>query len=95
MVVAGFFGTVIIFSFSATGTPNSGGGNGFRMVPVFIAAGIPLEGVIILEAVETIPDIFDTIINVTGQMCATTILSRASRLPYDSVAAAQPVTQVT
>ena len=46
------------------------------MLPVFYAAGIPIEGVLILEAVETIPDIFATLANVTGQLGATTILSR-------------------
>jgi len=76
--IAAFLVTVIVFSFSGTGTPNSGGGVGFRMVPVFVAAGIPIQGVILLEVVETIPDIFATIANVTGQMSATTILSRGS-----------------
>lgn len=73
--VAAFLATVIVFSFSSTGTPNSGGGSGFRMVPVFVAAGIPLEGVLILEAVETIPDIFETLANVTGQQSAARILA--------------------
>jgi len=74
--IVAFFATVFLFNFSGTGTPNSGGGIGFRMLPVFAAAGIPVEGVLILEAVETIPDIFATLVNVTGQMSATTILSR-------------------
>ncbi len=73
--VVSFIVTIMIFSFTETGTPNSGGGIGFRTVPVFLAAGIPLEGVIILAAVDTIPDIFDTLANVTGQLSATTILS--------------------
>ena len=72
---AAFLLTVIVFSFSSTGTPNSGGGSGFRMVPVFMAAGIPLEGVLVLEAVEAIPDIFETLANVTGQQSAARILS--------------------
>lgn len=76
--IAAFLVTVIVFSFSGTGTPNSGGGVGFRMVPVFVAAGIPIQGVMLLEVVETIPDIFATIANVTGQMSATTILSRGT-----------------
>jgi Na+/H+-dicarboxylate symporter len=75
-VILAFMATVMLFSFSGTGTPNSGGGIGFRMVPVFFAAGIPIEGVMILEAIETIPDIFATLANVTGQVGATTILCR-------------------
>ena len=74
--VIAFFITVLMFSFSGTGTPNSGGGIGYRMVPVFLAAGIPIEGVMVLEAVETIPDIFATLANVTGQMGATVVLAR-------------------
>lgn len=76
--VVSFIATILVFSFTGTGTPNSGGSGGFRTVPVFLAAGIPLEGVIILEAVASIPDIFDTLANVTGQMSATTILSARS-----------------
>jgi len=94
--IAVFLITVIGFSFSGTGTPNSGGSGGFRMVPVFVATGIPLEGVIMLEAVQTIPDIFDTVANVTGQMSATTILSRrrAKSEGPASMDASQPVIQI-
>ena len=58
-----------------------------------MAAGIPLEGVVILEAVDAIPDIFKTVLNVTGDMSAATILSRSERrrgagrdLPVDAPA---------
>ena len=72
-----FIITEVIFSLSAAGIPNSGGaGTGYRMIPVFAAAGIPVEGVVMLDAVETIPDIFETLANVTGQMSAATILTR-------------------
>jgi proton glutamate symport protein len=73
--IVSFIVTIMIFSVTEMGTPNNGGGIAFRTVPVFLAAGIPLEGVIILAAVDAIPDIFDTLANVTGQMSATTILS--------------------
>jgi proton glutamate symport protein len=86
--IAAFLLTVIIFSFSGTGTPNSGGGIGFRMVPVFVAAGMPIQGVILLEVVETIPDVFATVANVTGQMSATTILSRRSEVAVEPVRSA-------
>ena len=72
-----FIITEVVFSLSAAGIPNSGGaGTGYRMIPVFVAAGIPVEGVVMLDAVETIPDIFETLANVTGQMSAATILTR-------------------
>ena len=86
--VAMFVLTEVAFSLSAAGIPNSGAaGSGFRMLPVFMAAGIPAEGVVMLDAVETIPDIFETLANVTGQMSVATILTRRSaRL----IPAAQP-----
>jgi Na+/H+-dicarboxylate symporter len=74
-----FVMTEVAFSLSAAGIPNSGAaGSGFRMLPVFMAAGIPAEGVVMLDAVETIPDIFETMANVTGQMSVATILTRRS-----------------
>ena len=76
-IVAMFIATEVLFSLSAAGIPNSGGaGGGFRMIPVFVAAGIPVEGVLMLDAVETIPDIFETLANVTGQMSMATLLTR-------------------
>ena len=80
--------TEVAFSLSAAGIPNSGAaGSGFRMLPVFIASGIPAEGVVMLDAVETIPDIFETMANVTGQMSVATILTRrAPRLVPEPVA---------
>ena len=76
-IAAMFIATEVLFSLSAAGIPNSGGaGGGFRMIPVFVAAGIPVEGVLMLDAVETIPDIFETLANVTGQMSMATLLTR-------------------
>jgi proton glutamate symport protein len=76
--------TVMLLSFTSAGIP--GGGVAFKTLPVYLAAGVPIEGVIILEAVETIPDIFKTLLNVTGDMSVATILTRRRR--YAQVAAA-------
>jgi Na+/H+-dicarboxylate symporter len=76
-IVVLFIATEVVFTLSAAGIPNSGAvGSGTRMIPVFVAAGIPVEGVVMLDAVETIPDIFETLANVTGQMSVATILTR-------------------
>ena len=75
--LATFLGTVLILSFSTVGVP--GGGSAFRTLPAYLAAGVPIEGVVILEAVDAIPDIFKTLTNVTGDMSAATILSRGDR----------------
>lgn len=74
-----FMLTVIILSFSSVGVP--GGGSAFKTLPAYLAAGIPIEGVVIAEAVEAIPDIFKTLVNVTGDMSVATLLSRAHRAP--------------
>jgi Na+/H+-dicarboxylate symporter len=63
--------TVVLTSFSIPGIP---GGSIVGMVPVLIAARIPLEGLGILLALDTIPDMFRTTVNVTGNMVAATIV---------------------
>lgn len=68
--------TSMITSFSVPGVP---GGSIIVMVPVLMAAGIPIEGVGILFGVDTIPDMFRTTANVTGHMSAAVILSRGER----------------
>ena len=85
--IATFLMTVTLLSFSSVGV--AGGGSAFKTLPAYLAAGLPIEGVVIMEVVETIPDIFKTVLNVTGNFGAATILSRGSRLPArDSVAGA-------
>jgi proton glutamate symport protein len=76
--------TVMLLSFTSAGIPS--GGVAFKTLPVYLAAGVPIEGVIILEAVETIPDIFKTLLNVTGDMSVATILTGRRR--YAQAAAA-------
>lgn len=72
-----FVATVIILSFTALGVP--GGGSAFKTLPAYLAAGVPVEGIVILEAADAIPDIFKTLLNVTGDMTAATVLTRSSR----------------
>ena len=69
-----FFVTTLILSFSAVGIPLGGGS--MRSLPAYLAVGIPIEGVLLLKTVESIPDIFKTVLNVTGDMTVATILSR-------------------
>lgn len=65
--------TAVLTSFSVPGVP---GGSILVMVPVLLAAGLPVEGVGILLGVDTIPDMFRTTTNVTGHMAAAAIVSR-------------------
>lgn len=66
--------TVLLTSFSVPGIPN---GSIIAMVPILVAAGIPVEGIGILLSIDTIPDMFRTTTNVTGHMTAAAILSRS------------------
>ncbi len=68
--------TSVLTSFSVPGVP---GGSILVMVPVLMAAGIPIEGIGILLGVDTIPDMFRTTTNVTGHLSAATILARGER----------------
>jgi proton glutamate symport protein len=73
----------IAMSFSVPGIPSGGL---FIITPMFMTLGLPVEGVGILIALDAIPDIFKTLVNVTGHMTATAILARRPEL----VPVAQP-----
>ena len=68
--------TSVVTSFSVPGIP---GGAIIVMVPVLMAAGIPVEGIGILLGADTIPDMFRTTTNVTGHLTAAAILARGER----------------
>jgi proton glutamate symport protein len=65
----------VLLSFSTPGIPL---GSLVVLAPVFANAGLPVEGVGILMAVDLVPDLFKTIANVTGNMAAAAVLSRAN-----------------
>jgi Na+/H+-dicarboxylate symporter len=88
--IAAFVATTVMLSFTSAGVPN--GGSAFKTLPAYLAAGVPIEAVIIAEAVETIPDIVKTLLNVTGDMSAATVLSRGSRVAVGA-GAAVPTTE--
>jgi proton glutamate symport protein len=49
------------------------------LAPLFLAIGLPVEGIGILIAVDAIPDIFATLLNATGDLLATVLVARAVR----------------
>jgi len=65
--------TTLVTTFSIPGIP---GGSIIVMVPVLLAAGLPAEGAGLLLAVDTIPDMFRTTTNITGNVTAAVILDR-------------------
>ncbi|MBK8250629.1 MAG: dicarboxylate/amino acid:cation symporter [Gemmatimonadetes bacterium] len=65
--------TVVLTTFSIPGIP---AGSIVAMVPAMMAAGVPVEGMGVLLAVDTVPDMFRTTANVTGDMAAAVVISR-------------------
>ncbi len=72
--------TAVIVSFTVPGIP---GGTIIAMVPVLMAAGLPIEGAGIMLAVDTIPDMFRTTANVTGDMTAAVVLGAREKHPEE------------
>jgi Na+/H+-dicarboxylate symporter len=62
---------VVLATFAVPGIP---GGSIIAMAPALAAANVPLDGMGILLAVDTIPDMFRTTANLTGAMTLTAIL---------------------
>jgi len=63
----------VAMSFSIPGIPSGGL---FVIAPFYVAVGIPAEGIGILIALDTIPDVFKTLVNVTGHMTSAVVLAR-------------------
>lgn len=68
-----FIGTQILLSPGVPGIPSGGYVMTF---PLYVAVGIPLEGVILLKAMDGIPDIFKTLLNSTAYMSAAVFVGR-------------------
>lgn len=83
MQVATMAAVSIAMSFSNPGIPS--GGLFVVAAPVLLSAGLPLDGIALLVAADAIPDIFNTVGNVTGDVAVATIVARD--LPEDAVEA--------
>ena len=68
--------TVVLTTFSIPGIPM---GSIVAMVPVLLAAGVPVEGMGVLLGADTIPDMFRTTSNVTGDLAAAAVLGRGEQ----------------
>jgi Na+/H+-dicarboxylate symporter len=73
-----FVGSVLLLSWVVPGLP--GRGPEAATLPLYLAAGIPLEGVMILEAVDAIPDMFKTGLNVTSMLSGAAIVTRPAAM---------------
>lgn len=65
--------TTVLSSFTVPGIP---GGSIIAMVPVLAALNLPIDGIGILLAVDTIPDMFRTTENATGMLTLAAVLGR-------------------
>lgn len=67
--------TAVFLSFGVPGVPR---GAFIMLAPLFLAIGLPVEGIGLLIAVDAIPDTFATVLNVMGDLTAATLLSPTS-----------------
>ena len=65
--------TAVLTSFSTPGVPQGGY---LLLAPTLVSVGLPAEGVGILIALDAIPDRFATLLNVTGDLTAATVVAR-------------------
>jgi len=63
----------VFLAFAAPGVPR---GAFLMLAPLFLAVGLPIEGIGILIAVDAIPDLFATVVNVTGDLAAAVLVAR-------------------
>ncbi len=66
----------IFLGFAAPGVPR---GAFLMLAPLFLAIGLPVEGIGILIAVDALPDLFATVLNATGDLAAAVLVARGTR----------------
>jgi proton glutamate symport protein len=65
----------IFLAFAAPGVPR---GAFIMLTPLFLAIGLPAEGIGILIAVDALPDTFATVLNVSGDLAAAALVAARS-----------------
>ena len=68
----------VFLAFAAPGVPR---GAFLMLTPLFLAIGLPAEGIGILIAVDALPDLFATVLNVTGDLAAAILVARGGGMP--------------
>ena len=74
------FATVFL-AFAVPGIPR---GAFIMLTPLFLAIGLPPEGIGILIAVDAIPDVFATVLNTTGDLAAAALVARSCNDSVDN-----------
>jgi len=80
-------GAIGLLSFYSPGIPSGGL---LVMTPVYVALGLPVEGIGILIALDLVVDMFITLGNVTADVTAAVVLSRSDRGPEKARARGRP-----
>lgn len=62
----------VFLAFVAPGVPR---GAFLMLTPLFLAVGLPAEGIGLLIAVDALPDLFATVLNVTGDLVAALVVA--------------------
>jgi Na+/H+-dicarboxylate symporter len=83
-----FVGYVMLVATTSVGVPNQG--TRMTTVPAYLALGMPVEGVVLLNSVDMLWDYAATVLNSTGYIASTTLLPREP-----SIGAAPEVIPVT
>jgi Na+/H+-dicarboxylate symporter len=68
----------VFLSFAVPGIPR---GAFIMLAPLFLAIGLPVEGIGILIAVDAIPDTLATVLNVTGYLASAAIVAQGESAP--------------
>ncbi len=66
----------VFLAFAVPGVPR---GAFIMLTPLFLAIGLPAEGIGILIAVDALPDTFATALNATGDLVAATLVSKGAQ----------------
>ena len=77
-------GAVAALSFYSPGVPSGGL---FIMTPIYVALGLPVEGIGLLIALDLIPDMFISTANVTADMSVAVILAKRGSPAHEGRAA--------
>ena len=77
----------MFLAFAAPGVPR---GAFLMLTPLFLAIGLPAEGIGILIAADAFPDLFATVLNVTGDLAAAVLVARRDAGERTAAAAPAP-----
>src|SRR5262249_401368 len=71
----------VFLAFAVPGIPR---GAFIMLTPLFLAIGLPAQGIGILIAVDAIPDVFATVLNTTGHLTAAALVARSCNDSVDN-----------